>query len=107
MAAGQESLDEIDAAKSTKSGESLQDSTTRVAEVNGYGANRLVYSHIDPTATPVSTKDQPSLSDLLELNTQLKVRMGGKAFVYGDLSLLLQGGGVYYAYDGAGGSKRE
>src|SRR4051812_41856175 len=79
LAGAQESLDEIDAAKNEparpgKSGESLQESTTRVADVNGYAANRLVYSHINPGATAVSTDDQPSVSDLLELNTQLRVR---------------------------------
>ena len=98
----QESLDDLeptaqgDKAATAASGESLQEATTRVAEVNGYGSNRLQYSLIDPGVTPATTSDQPSISDLIEANVQLKIRLGSKAFVYGDVSLLLQGGGLYY-----------
>ncbi len=98
LARGQESLDQIDQAKAESS-----TAKTSVAEVNGYLDNRLQGSWINPNTSPVSTRDQPALQDILEANVQLKVHLGSSAFVYADLSLFFQYGTLYYQSDGMGG----
>lgn len=101
--AGQESLDDLDKAGPAEAVTEVPKSPT--AEVNGYLSNRLTGTWVS-TSGPVPTRDVPSLQDLLEANVQLKVRLGKSAFAYGDLSLLLQGGWLYYRDDGAGGRER-
>jgi len=73
------------------------------AEVNGYASERFAYQHIN-TRAPVSTVDVPSLTELAELNIQLKVELGSKAiFAYADLSYVYQAGWLFYAANGDGG----
>lgn len=100
-ARAQESLDEIDAAKGQKSA-SGSESKKILAEVNGYVDNRFQYSYIDPGASPISTKDQPSLQEILEGNIQLKVTLSSKAFIYTDISLIYQNGWLFYDKDASG-----
>jgi len=98
----QESLDEIDKAASAKE-VPKEEKKKAIASVNGYLDNRFQYSWIAPGTTPIPTNDAPSLQDILEANVQLHVDLGSKAFAYGDVSLLFQGGWLFYANDGMGG----
>ena len=99
----QESLDDIDRAKSEKTSASANDTKKAVAEVNGYIDNRFQYSYVNPSAAPVSTIDIPSIQEILEGNIQLKVSITSKAFIYADISLLYQNGWLFYDRDGMGG----
>ena len=102
----QESLDDI-AGASDKEGAAKEsaDKKAKTVEVNGYLVNRLSGSLIDPGASAAPTQDFPSLRDMLEANVQLKVHLGDKAFIYGDLSLFVQGGWLYYTRDPQGGGR--
>lgn len=120
-AAAQESLDEIEQAPSpsTSQGRGAQtESGTRPggearggsggvsASVNGYLNQRFGFSAIDPSPA-ISTRDTPALSEVLEVNTQLKLSLpalGG--FAYSDLSLLYQNGWVFYERDASGGRRQ-
>ena len=76
------------------------------AQVNGYLSQRLTYQYITPDV-PVDTRDLPSLATLTEANLQLKVNLGsGGSFAYGDVSLVYQGGWLFYRDDGEGGRAR-
>jgi hypothetical protein len=76
------------------------------AQVNGYLSQRVAYQRITPDV-PLSTRDLPSLATLTEANLQLKVRLGaGESFAYADLSLVYQGGWLFYEDDGQGGRTR-
>jgi hypothetical protein len=82
-----------------------QDTPDR-AKVNGYLSQRLVYQRID-TDVPANTRDLPSLAAVTEANLQLRVSLGGDAaFAYADLSLVYQGGWLFYQDDGTGGRAR-
>lgn len=70
-------------------------------EINGYVLNRLTGS-LSATSTPLSTRDQPSLLNLLEGNLQLKRPLWRGAFFYADASALLQIGGLFYETNSAG-----
>jgi hypothetical protein len=98
----QETLDEIEKS-STKKSEDITQPKRAIAQVNGYLDNRFQYSYVNPNAAPSSTVDLPSLQEILEANIQLKVHLGSKAFLYGDVSLLYQNGWLYYDRDGMGG----
>lgn len=75
-------------------------------QVNGYVSQRLAYQYITPDV-PVATRDLPSLAMLTEANVQLKVNLGsGGSFAYADLSLVYQGGWLFYEDDGSGGRRR-
>jgi hypothetical protein len=96
----QESLDEIESlSKSQKAAETKRP----IAQVNGYLDNRFQFSYVNPNAAPLSTIDTPSLQEILEGNIQLKVNLGSKAFIYGDISLIYQNGWLFYDRDGMGG----
>lgn len=72
------------------------------SEVNGYFQNRLSFARID-TLGPASTRDVPSIAELAEANIQLRVNLGNRArFAYSDLSLIYQGGWLFYDRDAAG-----
>lgn len=109
-ARGQETLDEIEARPpASPPGPSEQRPRERAAtgeataEVNGYLADRVGYGWVSP-AGPISTQDMPSLSEMAEANIQLRVDLGDKTrFVYADLSLVYQGGWLFYVDDKAGG----
>jgi len=76
------------------------------AQVNGYLSQRVAYQQITPNV-PVATRDLPSLASLTEANLQLKVNLGaGASFAYADLSLVYQGGWLFYQDDGQGGRAR-
>ncbi|HEY5282282.1 MAG TPA: hypothetical protein VIM14_05780, partial [Polyangia bacterium] len=76
------------------------------AQVNGYISQRAAYQQITPDV-PVATRDFPSLSTLTEANLQLKVNLGTRgSFAYADLSLVYQGGWLFYEDDGSGGRVR-
>lgn len=76
------------------------------ALVNGYLSQRVAYQQIR-SGVPVATSDLPSLATLTEANLQLKVNLGaGASFAYADLSLIYQGGWLFYADDGNGGRTR-
>jgi hypothetical protein len=80
--------------------------TAAKAQVNGYLSQRVTYQHVTPDV-PVATRDLPSLATLTEANVQLKVNLGaGGSFAYADLSLVYQGGWLFYEDDGAGGKSR-
>jgi hypothetical protein len=86
----------------------LQDAPASNAkvQVNGYLSQRVSYQHITPNAV-VATGDLPSLATLTEANAQLKVDLGrGGSFAYADLSLLYQGGWLFYEDNGSGGRIR-
>jgi hypothetical protein len=100
-AAAQETLDDLDL------GAPRADATPAShATVTGYLVNRESYSRIDPFV-PLSTRDMPSLSQLIEANAQIRVPLGSQqSFGYADLSLIFQRGGLYYADAGAAGRTR-
>jgi hypothetical protein len=76
------------------------------AQVNGYISQRVAYQQITPDV-PVATRDLPSLATLTEANLQLKVNLGPRgSFAYADLSLVSQGGWLFYEDDGNGGRAR-
>jgi hypothetical protein len=76
---------------------------TPKAQVNGYLSQRVAYQPVT-TDVPVDTRDLPTLSTLTEANLQAKVNLGaGGSFAYADLSLLYQGGWLFYQDDGHGG----
>ncbi len=103
-ARAQESLDEIDKAAAGAGEDQGEKAKPPIAIVNGYVDNRLQYGWVDPNATFAPTNDFPSLQDILEANVQLHVNLGGpSAFVYGDVSLIFQGGWLFYTRDGMGG----
>jgi hypothetical protein len=111
-ARGQETLEEIEGKPSAgepgASEERPRASAGKgqaAAEVNGYLDDRIAYGWLNP-AGPISTQDTPSMSELVEANLQLRVDLGEKTrFVYADLSLVYQGGWLFYVDDGAGGRK--
>ncbi|HEY5956935.1 MAG TPA: hypothetical protein VIV60_10300, partial [Polyangiaceae bacterium] len=73
-------------------------------EANGYLVHREGYSHIEPSS-PVSSRDVPSFTQLVEANLQLRVPLGSQQhFAYADLSLIFQRGGLYYK-DGGNGDR--
>jgi len=76
------------------------------AQVNGYISQRVAYQQITPNV-PMSTQDLPSIATLTEANAQLKVNLGTRgSFAYADLSLVYQGGWLFYEDDGNGGRTR-
>lgn len=101
VAHAQESLDDLDA---SKKGDSSSKKVS--AEVNGYVDNRIQYAHINPNVSLVPTINQPSITEILEGNIQLKINIGSKAFVYSDVSLIYQNGWLFYDKDGNGGRTR-
>lgn len=101
VAHAQESLDDLD---SSKKGDNSSKKVS--AEVNGYVDNRIQYAHINPNVSLVPTNNQPSITEILEGNIQLKINIGSKAFVYSDVSLIYQNGWLFYDKDGSGGRTR-
>ncbi len=76
------------------------------AQVNGYISQRAAYQQITPDV-PIATRDLPNLATLTEANVQLKVNLGTRgSFAYADLSLVYQGGWLFYEDDGNGGRAR-
>lgn len=102
LAHAQDSLDDLDALK--KGDPSSSKKVT--AEVNGYVDNRIQYAHINPNVSLIPTINQPSITEILEGNIQLKISFGSKAFVYSDVSLIYQNGWLFYDKDGSGGRTR-
>src|SRR5262249_8211584 len=109
LARAQETLDDIEKAKPAapppaNDGQQGTDlpmgsrESKAVSEVNGYVATRFQLTEVN-TGVPLPTQDIPTWSLLAEGNIQLKVSIGKSAFVYSDLSLFYQTGGVYYARD--------
>ncbi|MGD0838783.1 MAG: hypothetical protein ABSB49_19275 [Polyangia bacterium] len=81
----------------------LAQDAPETAKVNGYVSQRLMYQLITPDV-PESTRDLPSLATLTEANVQLRVNLGSEAvFAYADLSLVFQGGWLFYEDNGNGG----
>lgn len=101
-ARAQESLDDLDKAKGGASGETKR----ATAEVNGYVDNRLQYGYVNPSTTPLPTRDVPSITEILEANIQLKVNITPKLFAYTDISLIYQNGWLFYTGDGNGGREQ-
>jgi len=86
--------------------ERAQEERGAEVRVNGYLSQRVAYQLITPDV-PFSTRDVPSLAALTEANVQLKVNLGSEAaFAYADLSLVYQGGVLFYEDDGSGGRQR-
>lgn len=108
-ARAQESLDDLEPGKAAADGAATGGGGRRGASatVNGYFSNRFTYSLIDPHAGPLPTADVPSLLELAEGNLQLRIDFGSRtAFAYTDLSIFYQGGWLFYADDGMGGTRR-
>jgi hypothetical protein len=90
--ASPESLDDFQKAQSAGSEAGVTPGNKEAPEINGYASNRLAYSHTGP----FSTRDTPSLLELLEANMQLRVNLGSKQnFMYADASLFYQGGWLF------------
>lgn len=66
------------------------------AEVNGYADNRIQYGYINPNHSPFSTVNQPSITEIIEGNIQLKISLSDRAFLYTDLSIIYQNGWLFY-----------
>ena len=60
--------------------------TAWAAEVNGYVSSRSQYTRVHPDGL-ISASELPQLSELLEVNAQVKQTYAERAFVYGDVSL--------------------
>src|SRR5262245_35537764 len=104
----QESLDDIEKAKTTPTDQPQRPEvpmgsreSKAVSEVNGYLDTRFQGTGVR-TGGLLPTQDVPTWSMLAEGNIQLKVFIGRSAFVYSDLSLFYQTGGLYYAKDASG-----
>jgi hypothetical protein len=90
--APEETLDSLEKARSGSSEAGVTPGNKEAPEINGYASNRLAYSHTGP----FSTRDTPSLLELLEANMQLRVNLGSKQnFMYADASLFYQGGWLF------------
>jgi hypothetical protein len=77
--------------------------THEKAQVGGYLSQRVAYQQIAPNG-PIAAGDLPSIATLTEANVQLKVNLGTRgSFAYADLSLVYQGGWLFYEDDGHGG----
>lgn len=98
--------DPKDSATDSATTDHAKDQSQDKAQVNGYLSQRVAYQHIT-TEVPESTRDLPSLATLTEANLQLRVNLGSPAaFAYADLSLVVQGGWLFYEDDGHGGRAR-
>jgi len=94
--ASPESLDDLQKAQSAGSEAGITPGNQEAPEINGYLSNRLAYSHVN-TSGLISTRDLPSLLELLEANMQLRVNLGNKQnFIYADASLFYQGGWLFH-----------
>lgn len=71
------------------------------AEVNGYVDGRTQLTRVRATGL-LPTDDLPQLSQLIELNTQVRQSYSERGFLYGDLSLLAQLAGNYRGQNAAG-----
>jgi len=92
----QETLGNLDKARSTSSDLNAAPGNEAAPELNGYVSNRLAYSHIGSSGL-ISNRDMPSVLELLEGNIQLRVDLGSKQnFMYADASLFDQGGWLFH-----------
>lgn len=73
----------------------------RPVEVNGYLSSRTTYSRSRVSGL-IATDDMPQVSELLELNAQLKIPYARGSFVYADASALLSVAGGYRGINNAG-----
>lgn len=79
----------------------LPSAWSKVLEVTGYVDSRTSFTRAR-TWGLLPTDDLPQLQEMLELNTQVRVKVRERSYLYSDVSLVANAAGQYHGRDAAG-----